>query len=220
MTIEFEPQYTPMPPPASIDKVTAEWVSRELQNIHYALRDKVGMHGVDGAWFDSLAPMATGKTAAGTPAMATFNTTWQALKFAVNDAVYLYFHINHDIKRGSLVYPHVHWAKGAGTDVNSVKWQIDYTVAKGHNQEAFPATTTVTVEGTPPVTPWWHMISEVVTGSAFTAPEVDSVVIMKVTRITNGGTNNGDEIFGLFVDLHYQMERTGTINKAPNFYER
>lgn len=217
MTEEY--QYTPTPPPVLEDSELADWVYRELTNIHLSMHRKIGLLGADGSWFDNLAPMATGKTAAGSPTMAAFNTTWQALKFSLNDAVYLYFHINHDIKRGSKVYPHVHWAKGTGTDVNTVKWQIDYTFAKGHNQEAFPATTAVTVEQAPPTTAWQHMISEVVVGDAFNAPEVDSVVIIKITRITNGGSDNGDDIFGLFVDLHYQMERIGTPGKVPDFYK-
>lgn len=212
-------QYTPTEPPFDIDPELHGWLRQEFQNIQTSMYEKLGMYGRIGDWFDNLAPMATGKTAAGSPTMAAFNTTWQALKFGLNDAVYLYFHINHDIKRGSKVYPHVHWAKGTGTDVNTVKWQIDYTFAKGHNQEAFPATTAVTVEQAPPATAWQHMISEVVVGDAFDAPEVDSVVIIKITRITNGGTNNGDDIFGLFVDLHYQMERIGTPGKVPDFYK-
>jgi len=169
-------------------------------------------------WTDYLASMATGKGAASAPSMQTFNTTWEALRFGTGDGVYMYFHINHDIKEGTNVYPHIHWAKGTGTDTNIVKWQIDYTIAKGHDQEAFPATTTVTVEGTPPVTPWWHMISEVSAADSFEAPEVDSIVIIKVERISNGGSNNNDEIFGLFVDLHAEIDRPGTPNKAPDFY--
>ena len=51
------------------------------------------------------------------------------------------FNINHDIKQGSKIYPHVHWS-----------------------------------------------------------------------------TDGTDTVFGLFVDLHVEIERAGTLNKAPDFY--
>lgn len=175
----------------------------------------LGQESQSEVWFDNLAPMAQGKTAAGSPAMSAFNTTWQALKFIVDDGVYLYFHINHDIKQGSLVYPHVHWSTG-GTSTNTVKWQLDYTIAKGHNQEAFPSTTAITVEQAASGTAWQHMITE--STNPFTAPEPDSVVIVKATRITNGGSENADDVFGIYVDLHYLIDRPGTINKSPDFY--
>ena len=89
------------------------------------------------------------------------------------------------------------------------------------DEELPPFKTTVTVEQAASGTAWQHMITEVSDNDAFYAPEVDSVVIIKVTRVTNtAASDKSTGVFGLFVDLHYQMERTGTLNKAPNFYER
>jgi len=43
-----------------------------------------------------------------------------------------------------------------------------------------------------------------------------SLVTLK--RVTNGGTDNTDDVFGLMVDLHYQSDRDATRNKVPDFY--
>lgn len=216
-------QYTPGPTPSGIDRVTAEWVSRELRRIHDVTANKVGMRGMDGAWFDLLTSINTGKVgAANAPSWTAVGPTGTnyAWAFAVNDYIQLPgFHINHDIKRGSKVYPHVHWTTN-GTSTNTVKWELSYTIAKGHNQEAFPADTVINVEQAGSGTAWQHMISESADVDAFDAPEVDSIVLMRLRRVTNGGTDNADTVFGLFVDLHYQMERTGTLNKSPDFYTR
>jgi hypothetical protein len=141
--------------------------------------------------------------------------------FAVNDYIDLEpIHIKHDIKPGSLVYPHVHWTTN-GTNTAVVKWELTYSIAKGHNQEAFSASTAVNVEHAGLGTAWTHMVSEVgETTGAFTAPEVDSLVNMRLKRVTNGGTENTDRCYGLTVDLHYQKDRLGTPQKAPNFYLR
>jgi hypothetical protein len=50
-------------------------------------------------------------------------------------------------------------------------------------------------------------------------PEVASLIIMKITRLTNGGVENTNDVFGLSAGLHFQANGVGTLNKAPNFYE-
>ena len=117
------------------------------------------------------------------------------------------------------MYPHVHWTTN-GTNTNTVKWELIYTYAKGHNQEAFPTETTINLEQAGSGTAWQHMIVEASDAQAFTAPEVDSLILMRVRRVTNGGTDNTDQVFGLFVDIHYQKDRFGTPQKSPNFYAR
>lgn len=173
-------------------------------------------------WNDYLSSISSGRVPPATaPTWSSFGPSGiqRAYSFAVNDFIYLEgFHILHDIKRNTLIYPHVHWSTD-GVDTNTVKWEISYTVAKGHNQEAFPADTTISVEQAGSGTAWQHMISEVSQGSGtFTAPEVDSLILMRVKRVTNGGTDNADNVFGMFVDLHVEIDRPGTISKSPDFY--
>ena len=171
-------------------------------------------------WTDYLSPMAQAEVAAGSPSMLPFGVSGnlKALNFTTTgskDAVMQYFHINHDIKAGTNVYPHVHWSTD-GIDTSNVAWNIEYSIAKGHDQEAFPAPTTFTLTQAASGTPWQHMIVEADDSDSFEAPEVDSIVMM---RIEVDSTATGDLLFGLFADLHTEIDRPGTPNKAPDFYK-
>jgi hypothetical protein len=160
----------------------------------------------------------TAATGAGTPTNTVFGPTGniKQRKFGINDSVYISCHIDHDIKRSSLMYPHVHWATG-GTSTNIVKWQFSYMIAAGHNQANFPTETVITLEQAAAGSAWRHMITEDTVGVA--APEIDSLVLLELKRITNGGTENTDDVFGLFVDFHYQVDGYATPSKAPDFYK-
>jgi hypothetical protein len=135
--------------------------------------------------------------------------------FAVNDSVYLSAHVPHDIKPGSTMYVHVHWSTN-GTDLNTVKWQLAIINAKGHNQANFNADAVLTLEEAAHGTAWRHMITEDAVG--ITALEVDSLILVELKRITNGGVNNGDAVFGLYVDFHYESQQYATPKRVPDFY--
>lgn len=201
------------PPPGRIFEFTEIW--RNWLNIVYEkLRGPL--------WYDNLTSLNTAKPGASAPTLRAFGPTGnnQLYDFAIGDILYTAgFHINHDIKPGSKIYPHVHWSTN-GVNTNTVKWELSWTVAKGHQQEAFPADTVINLEAAASGTAWYHMITEATDTQTFDAPEVDSIVIMRIRRVTNGGTDNTDQVFGIFVDLHYQRDRFGTPQKSPNFYAR
>ena len=183
---------------------------RELQKISDAII-------IDDVWDDYTSPMASGKSPAAAPTPTAFgpNGITEQLKFAVNDIVYLNFHILHDISRNTKVYPHIHWSHDV-TASGSATWQLTYSVAKGHDQESFPADTTANFAiKLNDSMPWRHIISEVSDNAAFAAPEPDSVVLTRVKLTAN---NSNANVFGLYVDLHYQKDRAGTRYKAPDFY--
>lgn len=129
--------------------------------------------------------------------------------------MYLAGHVDHDYLPDSIAYPHVHWAV-SGTDVNTVKWQLTYILAKGHGQQAFPAETVITVEAAPNGTAWNHEVTE--HGSGFSLLEPDALVLIELKRITNGGTDNANTVFGLFVDFHYQVQSYATPYRLPDFW--
>ena len=171
----------------------------------------------DTGWRDLIGPVTGAATGGGTPTATVFGPSGNIKQtaFGVNDSVYMSFHVQHDTKPGSTMYPHVHWSTN-GTSTASVKWEINYTTAAGHNQAAFPAESTITVEEAASGTAWQHMVTEDATG--ITAPEVDSLILIELKRITNGGTENLDTVFGLTVDWHYEVDRLATKNRAPDFY--
>jgi len=168
-------------------------------------------------WRDLRMAVTGAATGGGAPAQTLFGPSpvIKQTSFGIGDSVYLACHVDHDILEGSTVYPHVHWST-SGTQVASVKWQLSYTFAAGHNTANFPAPTVITVEQAAHGTAWRHMITEHPTG--FVVPDIDSILLFELKRITNGATNNTNTVFGLFVDLHYQTGQYATKNRTPNFF--
>ncbi len=181
----------------------------------------VNEQSLDFGWKDMLAPVSTaGVPSSSAPVSTAFGPSGarKELAFALNDYVYLQpFHINHDVKPGGLAYLHVHWSTG-GTSTASVKWEMEVLRALGHNQAAFGAPITKTVEQAASGTAWQHMVTEVGDVDALTLTEPDELILVTLKRVTNAGTDNTDDVFGLMCDLHYQSDRDATRNKVPDFY--
>jgi len=169
-------------------------------------------------WKDLRMAMLSGRL--GTvnfPNLASFGPTGviEQLAFDVGDLVYVAGHVDHDIRKDSMMHPHVHWTTD-GTNVQSVKWQITYSGAARENQEAFPTDTIVSVEEAATGVAWSHMVTEDVIG--FAALPIDALWIAEIKRVSNGATNNTDTVFGMFVDLHYEVQQFATPFKEPPFY--
>lgn len=168
-------------------------------------------------WRDNLADILRAKPGKGTPTQANFGPSGniQQIKFGVGDSVYVVWHINHDVAIGEDGFFHVHWSS-SGTDVNPVHWDLTWTVAIGHGQGVFPTDASDTVIGTPDGTAWTHYITEQTTGVPM--PEPDTLVLAELTRVTNGATDNADDVFGLMLDIHYPVDRYATPSRVPDFY--
>jgi hypothetical protein len=173
-------------------------------------------------WKDMLAPLTVARVpVANAPVLTNFTVggiTRREYAFAVNDYLYVQpFHTNHDIKPNGLGYLHIHWTT-SGTSTASVRWKLDILRAKGHNQEAFTAVDPVFLEQAASGVAYQHMLAEAADVDALIFTEPDELILVTVTRVTNGGTNNTDAVFGLMCDIHYEADRDTTPNKAPNFY--
>jgi hypothetical protein len=62
------------------------------------------------------------------------------------------------------------------------------------------------------------MIAEVVADDALTLTLPDELILVTLKRVTNGGAENGNTVFAIAVDFHYEADRESTPNKAPDFY--
>lgn len=154
------------------------------------------------------------------------NPTWTiigagpfyAYAFTLGDEAFITYHVPHDIVPGSDIHFHAHWMTN-GTETNSVKWEFTYSYAKGFNQEAFSTTgTTIAAEQAASGTAHQHMVTET---AAITIPgltEPDGLIMMRLERVTNGGTNNTDTVYLLEADVHYQSTNASTVGRAPDFY--
>lgn len=180
---------------------------------------KVQVNDLFGGWRDLIMPFtSSGVPPTSAPTLTTFvSGSVQQYVFAVNDYVAMTFHIDHDMKQGATMYPHMHWSTD-GTSTASVKWEVQYTVAARNDvtEAAFPAPTTLNLEASPNGTAWSHYVTEDATGVA--TPTVDSLICVTVKRVTNGGVDNTDAVFGLTLDWHYPTQMYATKSRAPDFY--
>lgn len=175
-------------------------------------------------WKDNIVPLNAGNT--GNPENAPLfadsgNGIW-GYCFAdyYPNFAYCDFHINHDYKLGSKIYPHIHWMPMSYSTGN-VKWKFEYIKAKGHQQgESLTGTlTSFNIIGTGKGLKGEHMVTECSDDQAFIVDEPDTIVRVKISRL---GGDPEDTFYGavmcLMVDFHYQSETETTPNKAPNFY--
>jgi hypothetical protein len=174
----------------------------------------------NGVWsniYFQIRPPAGG---AANPTLAQVGTSViYALKWAINDKVYLYMSIPHDYSVGTNIYFVVDWFSD-GTSTNTVVWQFTYYSARGTAQDSFAfggAGTTISITQAPQGTAYRHMTAE---SSAITIAnlEPDTMIMAELKRVTNGGSDNTDGIFGVEMSIAYQTNTPGTKNRNPNFY--
>jgi hypothetical protein len=130
------------------------------------------------------------------------------------------WHVDHDYKMGSALYPHIHWSTNSAT-MGTVRWGFEFTLAKGHQQMAFGPTTTVYVEQASLGVPYMHYIAEVSDANAIpgTLIEPDTMILCRVFRdATNVNDTFDDQVFGVALDLHYEVAQAATVNKRPDFF--
>lgn len=140
------------------------------------------------------------------------------MAFAVGDYAFSApLHINHDVKPGGRAVCHVHWSTG-GASTQPVRWEMQISRALGHGQAYFTAETSYFVEQPAFGGAWRHMVTEMDLADALILTEPDEILLVTLRRVTNGGVENPDAVFGLLVDFHYESDRRNTPNKSPNFY--
>jgi len=172
-------------------------------------------------WDDITADLSAGKAVgANAPTWSTFRNGLSAYEFSAGtmNQIWITFHVKHDYAEGTLVYPHIHWSPNT-TSTGVVRWGMEYTVAKGHDQEAFPASTTVYVESNIASNKQYqHIVSEVSDGDAFDAFEADTLILMRVFRdAAHANDTFPDVVHAFTADIHFQANKDYTPNKAPPF---
>ena len=156
-------------------------------------------------------------TGTGAPTLTAFGPSGvsKAKLFAIGDSVYVSGQIPHDALSGSFMFPVVSWSTN-GVSTNTVKWEISYCFASGYNVMPFPANVVLTLEEAAAGVAWQHMTTLGIIGSV--AIEIGAVYIAEIKRISNGGTDNVDPVFGLSAGFHYSTNRFDTLNKEPPWF--
>jgi hypothetical protein len=174
-------------------------------------------------WRDILGQIVVRAAGAGRPTWSQINSTnFWAYQFAVNDVSWIHYHIPHDYVPGSDIHIHTHWLPD-GTDANSVKWEYQYSYAKGFDQEAFALGSPTTINAEQAVstpTQYQHMVTETAAITIAGLTEPDGFIMVRIKRVTNGATDNADGIFVLTSDVHYRSDSKSTLGKAPDFYTK
>lgn len=153
----------------------------------------------------------------------------KAWQFAVNDEVWLEFHINHDYVKNSDIFLHFHWSHNSAIVTGgNVTWGAHVTYAKGHNQAAFSAEVNPTVVDNVSTTQYQHMIGELQLSASTPGAtqidtddlEPDTIILVHVYLSANNITSSGavPDPFLHEVDIHHQSTGIFTKQKAPDFY--
>jgi len=129
-------------------------------------------------------------------------------------------HLEHDIKPGTDMTFHLHWSHNQATPTGNMKWNVDYTIARGYGAGTFGATTTLSTIQTAGAQYTHHITDDDDMVLPFSSGEIepDSIVMGRVWRDSNDVQdtfNNG--VFLLQVDLHYVKSRIGTRERNRPF---
>jgi len=136
--------------------------------------------------------------------------------------VFSNFHFQHDYLLGSAVFAHVHFSINTQAS-GVVRWGIEYTIARGHQQttgSTFPTTTTIYAEQTIVGTTdqYKHFVLDF-PGVTDSNIEPDTIMSCRLFRdATSVNDTYPDIVFGIKFDLHYQVDGYATVNRLPNFY--
>ena len=175
-------------------------------------------------WNDYLTSgLALPKGGANQPTLKEFRDGIYSLAFtgtgSTAEESWTEFHILHDYKFGTKVYPHVHWSHNNASPSGDVVWKVDYSVSKGHSGGAFPAPTTVSLQQTA-AAQYTHQIIETSEGNAIAATnlEPDSIILIRIYRDpTDSNDTFEDDAFLLFIDLHIEADGNLTHEKVSPF---
>lgn len=208
-------------------RIDTEGDTRVAGNIILSNTTKFGVNNTTTyGWRDNTAAFIAKGSGANNPSWGVFRNGIYGYTFSAStmQEVWANFHVDHDYAAGTVLYPHIHWSPTT-TSTGTVRWGIEYTVAKGHQQGAsstFGTTTTIYVEQVISTnSQYQHFVSEVSLADAIpsTNVEPDTVIMVRFFRDANHANDTfPDTVVGIFGDLHYQVNTLSTINKSPNFY--
>ncbi len=180
-------------------------------------------------WEDQIGEIVVRGTGANNPTWAVYRGNIRQYQFSnvAMTEVWSNFHVTHRYKPASDIYLHVHWSQIVADAGVQAKWYFDVSYAKGHQQAAFAAPITTSVVQAASSTQYMHNIAEVqLTAASPSASQIDSDIVevdgVFLVRLYRDPTDVADTLtqapFVHYIDLHFQVDREGTLNKAPNFY--
>ena len=176
-------------------------------------------------YFDDYIISGLGVRLRGTadPTLAEFRGGLYLYQFSgtasqVNEA-YFTIHILHGIRPNSTPTFHVHWSQNVASPSGNVKWQIDYSIARGYGLSTYAAPTSLSTISTC-ATQYQHIITDDddMPLASNTELEPDAVVIGRVYRDAGDAADTStDPAFLINVDMHYEKDRRGSVERNRTF---
>ena len=191
-----------------------------IQKSGKTFAEEITMSDLFGGWAD-LTPfqyeIGTGPNA---PAFIAIQGDDYGWSFGVGDEMWMLYHMNHNILPASIdavakMFLHVHWQTN-GVHTGAPRWQLDYTMAHGHNTANYPAMSQLHLQEVAQGSAYRHMITEDAVGVA--TPDIDTLIKVHVKRVASTGTENTDTVFMDGIDWHIPTMMVASKNRAPDFY--
>ena len=176
-------------------------------------------------WADIVSEFYT-RGGPASPGVSQFIGGIYLLEFSPTDTLEAFanFHIPHAYKQNTMMYPHIHFSTQSNA-AGVVRWVVEWTFARRHDstgQTAFPATQTNVIEFSIPANSAnKHFIAEAAEGQGIpgTNIEVDGMVMCRIYREAAHVNDTFDaSVWAITSDLHIEVDRASTPNRAPNFY--
>ncbi len=165
---------------------------------------------------------ALARPAAGAPTLTNFRGNVDLYAFggaSGTEEAFFTVHILHGIKPGTTPTFHVHWSQNAASPSGNVKWQVEYSIAKGYGAGTFGAP--VTLSSVQAVTSQYeHQITDDddMPLSSITELEPDAIIIGRIFRNADDAEDTStDDAFLIQIDMHYERDKIGTTERNRPF---
>ena len=182
--------------------------------------------GGQSSWIDLPAQITARTTGSSAPSYTIWNPThsnnmygYEFPSSGTTKEIWAELHIPHEHTPGTGMFFHAHFLHNTASATGNVRLSFDYTSAKAPDNNyvhyAFSGTTTNTT-ATQAVgsAQYSHHITE--TSSAILAGslEVDTVVLVRMTRDNTVASNFSGSIWILFCDAHISVSKVSTLNRS------
>jgi hypothetical protein len=150
------------------------------------------------------------------------NMTFRLFEFAAGDEAFTVIQMPHQMKRGSVLRPHVHWTPGTRGNEEAGK-TVPWKMQISHAQYGYVFSDAVTVDLTHTVPVGTLDGTHLITGSAdYIVPATfgeSGMLLVRLFRDTGGtwvGTASGSLPLLLELDVHFQIDKIGSANEIPD----
>lgn len=166
----------------------------------------------------TISGFALAKPASGNPTLKAFRGNIDAFAWdgsSGTDEAFFIIHILHDLKKDTEITFHVHWSHIIAAPSGDVKWQIEYTTARGYGVDVFPAPSSLsTVQTAGPR--YTHHITDDddMTITIDKNIEPDSLILGRIFRdAADSADTFANDAYLFTFDCHYQKGQLGTTER-------